>query len=185
MELSQEEINKFWKEKEESESRMRERNKRHKEIYDLYKSGQLKNINPIWHINAEEIELTKQKENLTSKLLENGFTIIENIDIELLFDNMPSGNPEMFRKRKLYNNSLDEFKTSEVLDNWIKGVKLIPPTILVIDETIEKGIENTTKIYPTDGKHRLNAAYFFGAKKIPIFVINKQIESIKKILKLN
>lgn len=90
----------------------------------------------------------------------------------------------MFREKKLYNPSLIDCQISDILNFWIKGEKLIPPTILVIDRTIKNTIKDTDKIFPVDGKHRLNVAYYLGCTKIPIFVINKQLDKIKSILNL-
>jgi hypothetical protein len=183
MKSSKEEAEKFWTEKMEINKLMIERDKRHHEIFQLFNSSQLPNIIPIWHTNIADIDLTKQRNNLTEDLLEEGFTIIEDVDIELLFDKIYSGNREMFREKELYNNDLDEMKISDVLDNWIKGTKLIPPTILVSDKTINNSITDSNELFPTDGKHRLNVAYYYGATRIPIFVINKQLDKIKTILK--
>lgn len=47
MELSQEEIDKFMADKMETGKRMREGNKRYKEIMKLFNSSQLTNISPI------------------------------------------------------------------------------------------------------------------------------------------
>jgi hypothetical protein len=46
-------------------------------------------------------------------------------------------------------------------------------------------VTETNELFATDGKHRLNVAYYFGATGIPIFVVNKQLEKIKAILNLN
>jgi hypothetical protein len=185
MELSEEEIEKFFANKMEVDKKMKERDKRHQEIMQLFKESQLPNITPIWHTSIEDIDLTMQRENLVDELLEDGFTIIENVDIELLFDKMSPGNPEMFREKILYNEDLLDWKISDVLDNWIKETKLIPPTILVIDKAIDNSDIDTNLIFATDGKHRLNVAYYCGVTRIPIFVINKQLEKIKTILNLN
>ena len=184
MELSQEEIEKFWAKKLASDERIRVRNRRHQEILNLFKSSKLTDLEPLWHTDINEIDLSKQRENLRSDLLDEGFTILQNINIELLFDKMQSGNPEMFREKELYNDDLNDWKISDVIDNWLNNVKLIPPTILVIDKVIDKTINDTCKLFPTDGKHRINVAYYFGASTIPIFVVNKQLDKIKTILNL-
>lgn len=185
MELSKEEIEKFWADKLAADERIKIRNRRHQEIVKLFKSSKLTDLKPLWHTDISEIDLSKQRENLQNDLLDEGFTILQNIDIELLFDKMQPGNPEMFREKELYNDDLNDWKISDVIDNWINNVKLIPPTILVIDKVIDKSINDTCKIFPTDGKHRINVAYYFGATTIPIFVVNKQLEKIKTILNIN
>ena len=177
MDLTEKEIKKFWADKLAADERIRKRNKRHKEIVDLFNSSKLTTLQPLWHTEIDSIDLNKQNENLNADLLEDGFTILHNIDIEFLFDKMYPGNPEMFREKNLYNKELDDLKISGVIDNWFKNVKLIPPTILVIN--------NTNYVFPTDGKHRINVAYYFGATTLPIFVINKQLDKIKSILNLN
>jgi hypothetical protein len=184
MEMTKEEIEKFWADKVEADKKIRERNKRHKEIQELFNSSKLTALNPLWHTDLNDIDLSKQRENLRDDLLEDGFTILQNIDIELLFDKMPSGNPELFREKNLYNDDLNDWKISDVIDNWLNNIKLIPPTILVIDKIIDSFIEDTCQIFPTDGKHRINVAYYYGATTIPIFVVNKQLEKIKTILYL-
>uniref|UniRef100_UPI004048704F hypothetical protein n=1 Tax=Flavobacterium sp. TaxID=239 RepID=UPI004048704F len=107
MELSQEEIEKFWAEKLASDERIRVRNRRHQEILTLFKSSKLTDLKPLWHTDINEIDLSKQRENLRDDLLDEGFTILQNINIELLFDKMQSGNPEMFREKELYNDDLN------------------------------------------------------------------------------
>ena len=181
MELSEEEIAKFWADKLATEERIKIRDERHQEIVKLFKSSKLTDLKPLWHTDINEIDLDQQRDNLCKDLLDEGFTILQNINIELLFDKMQSGNPEMFRERELYNGDLLDWKISDVIDNWMNNIKLIPPTILVIDNSIS----DTFKIFPTDGKHRINVAYYFGATTIPIFVVNKELEKIKRILNLN
>jgi hypothetical protein len=106
MELSQHEIDKFMANDMEADKRRRQRNKRRQEIEKKFNSSKLPDITPIWHTNNEDIDLSKQTESLRDDLLEDGFTIIENVDIELLFDKMSSGNPAMFREKILYNLKL-------------------------------------------------------------------------------
>jgi hypothetical protein len=177
MDLTEEEIKKFWADKIAADARMRERNKRHRDIVDLFNSSKLPTLQPLWHTDVDNIDLSQQRENLNDDLLEDGYTILQNVDIDVLFDKMYSGNPEMFREKKLYNEDLDDLKISGVIDSWLNNLKLIPPTILVI--------EGTNKVFPTDGKHRINVAYYYGATDIPIFVINKQLNKMKSILNIN
>lgn len=163
---------------------MRKQNERHKEIFELFESSQLTALKPLWHTDINDIDLSKQRHNLTAYLLIDGFTILQDIDIELLFSKMYPGNPEMFKEKILYNDDLIDWQISDIIDNWRNNIKLIPPTILVMDKVIDNSIENSCQIFPTDGKHRINVAYYYGAEAIPIFVINRQLDKIKRILNI-
>lgn len=127
MELLKEGMEKFWADKMEADTRIKERKKRHQEIVKLFNSSQLTGITPIWHTSIEDIDLKQQRENLCDDLLEEGITIIEDVDIELLFNKMSSGNPDMFREKVLYNKDLIDWKISEALDKLDKRYKIDTP----------------------------------------------------------
>jgi hypothetical protein len=187
MEISDEEIEKMWLEKSTYDEANRLRYKRRKEIYELYQNSELNSLSPLWNTENKDIDFNKQKDKLREDLLEDGFTIIENVDIELLLDCMFDGYPDLVREKILYNEEQNETNISDVIDKWLSNTKLIPPTILVLDTIVDQsGIlkEDTNKLFVHDGKHRINVAYYFGAKTLPILVINKQLTRIKTILNL-
>lgn len=176
MDLSNHEIQKIIEEKNKSDKYWIRRNLREAEIQELFDSGQLKSLEILWHENIDDIDLSKQYHSLDKPLLEAGFDIIKNVDIELLFDKMLEGNPQLFREKRLFHEELSSSNIANIIDHWLRKEKLIPPTILLV--------ENSTDLFPTDGKHRLNVAYYFGVTTIPIFVINPQKEKILEILKI-
>lgn len=187
MEISDEEIEKMLLDKSTFDEANRLRYQRHEEIYELYQNSQLNNISPLWHINEKDIDFDNQKNELRPDLLEDGFTIIENVDIESLLDCMFDGYQDLVREKILYNEEQDETNISGVIDKWLNKIKLIPPTILIWDTIVDQtGIlkEDTDKLFVQDGKHRINVAYYFGANTLPILVINKQLKRIKTILNI-
>lgn len=187
MEISDEEIEKMWLEKSTYDKANRLRYKRHEEIYELYQNSQLNNISPLWHVNEKDIDFNNQNNILRPDLLEDGFKNIENVDIESLLNCMLDGYQDLVREKILYNEEQDETNISGVIDKWMNNIKLIPPTILIWDTIVNRtGIleEDKEKLFVQDGKHRINVAYYFGAKTLPILVINKQLERIKTILNI-
>jgi len=184
MELFKEKIEKIWVNKMEADEKIIKSNKRHKELKRWYKSSKHKGIQPVWHTDISKIDLLKQRDNFCEDLLVEEITIIDDVDIELLFDKMLTGVSEMFRKKVLYHKDLCDWKISDVLDKWLNSAKLIPPTIFVTDKTVDKYISNTNNIFPIDGKHRLNVAYYYGVTNIPIIVVKKRLGKIKTILNL-
>ncbi|MBX2896369.1 MAG: hypothetical protein KF763_13050 [Cyclobacteriaceae bacterium] len=150
-------------------------NTRLEEIFKEYESGQLDKIVPLWHTDIVDIDLRCQRHNLPAAKLRHGIEIIQNVDIELLFDNMFSSEAEYYREKKLFRDDSD-WSISRVMDHWIKGEKLIPPTI-----TFESHV-TSRNLYPADGKHRINVAYFYGACQIPILILKSQRQQILDLL---
>ncbi len=185
MEISKEDIAAF----ELRQKRNREKNERHRYVKALYDNNKLSELSIAWHLDPLNIDLSLQKDHLDERLLDQGFSIIPEVEIETLFDNMIEGNPQMFREKKLFNPDMIDTNISSVIDFWLKGEKLIPPTITVLDQTLATSLNisftTSDKLFPTDGKHRINVAYYFEATKIPILVVNKQLVKIKQILNLN
>lgn len=154
----------------------------HKKIFNLYQDGNLGAVLPLWELT--DIDLKNQPHQLDESLLTEGYTILEGVDIELLFDHMLSGNPAMFREKVLYNKDLIKETISEIIHLWQSDIPLIPPTIVISDKTLPNGLVDTEKLFPADGKHRINVAYYFGITEIPIFVSNKQLGKMKRILNI-
>lgn len=182
MDLSDDEIEKFRIEHEAQQERHRIKHQAYKELYNLYKDGQLPVITPLWHTVESDVDFSKQKDNLVDHHFSEGFTIIPDISIDSLFVNMPDGVADMYYDKNLF---LDEWDlgTTDILTHWRNGEKLIPPTFLIMDKSMHEYCKADSKeIYPFDGKHRLNAAYSLGATHIPILVTNKQLVKIKAIL---
>lgn len=77
---------------------------------------------------------------------------------------------------------------SRVWDHWLNNQKLIPPTIIIFDQRymdllVPGGIPSR-ELQPIDGKHRLNVAYYFGAETMPIIVLERQVLSIRRRLRM-
>ena len=165
-----------------------DRNLRNQELIKAYKSNDLPIPKIEWHLKNTEVDLSLQTTSLRPELFADGFTIIPDIQIETLFDRMTKADAAMFRKRKLYNTSFTDMTISSVLDFWLKGGKLIPPTIMIYTKeyakTLKLNIFESTELMPVDGKHRINVAYYFGVKSIPILVINPQIHLITQALNI-
>jgi len=169
-----------------TEETMNEKITRYKEIYDSYRKGSL--ILPIaeWHTSESEIIFSLQRDQLDSRLLTSGFTIIPDVDINVLLNNMELQDEEMFKRNNLYDESFSDSNISDVINCWMEGQKLIPPTIMIFDEEFFKRVNRTPyvtdELRPVDGKHRLKVSYYLKEKKIPITVLNWQVEKIKKRL---
>jgi hypothetical protein len=184
MEISDEEIEKMWLDKGKSDEKSRLKHEKHNE---LHKKSLLPNINPLWHLKNDDIDFNNQKDQLRPDLIDEGFTIIQNVDIELLLDCMLDGYQDLVRDKILYNEEQNETNISGVIDKWLSNIKLIPPTILIWDTIVDQtGIlkKDTEKLFVQDGKHRINVAYYYGAKTLPIVVINKQLARMKTILNI-
>lgn len=162
---------------------MNENMKRHEEIKTLYLSSKLPIIKPLWQIEISEMDFSMLREPSFKNLSKDEISVIENVSIESIFDNMYSANQEMFREKILYNQHLSERKISDVLDCWIRGIKLIPPILKVIDGSLNDINPNTDIVHPDDGKHRINVAYFYGVTEIPIIVLNTQLEKLNRLLR--
>lgn len=156
----------------------------------LFKSNSLPIPNVAWHTIESEIDLSLQRDKLVPELLTDGFTIIPEVDFELLLNKMTVQDAAMLRKRDLYSPKFHDRTISTILNHWINNEKLIPPTILIYDEIFVNALNNgrhiitSEELRPIDGKHRLHVSYYFGVKTIPILVINKQLSSIKDILNI-
>lgn len=183
MDLNEEELEqckiKLLKSKEQS----RLTSEMHSKILDLINNNEIIDLIPLWHTNPEDINFFLQKDQLDEKLLAHGFTVIENVNIEILLDNMEDGNPDLFREKKLYNEDLIDTNISKVINHWMNNEKLIPPTITIADNFLTTILKcpptNNPKLFASDGKHRLNVAYFFGSEHIPIVVLTPQLDIIK------
>lgn len=164
--------------------KQRKENITHEILIAAYREGNLPIPQIHWHLSETEIDLSLQRDALHPRLLVEGFTIIPNVDIETLFNQMTEADAAMFRRRELYNSSFNARTISSVLHSWLKDQKLIPPTIIVYDkefaDTLKIKIITSNELRPIDGKHRINVSYFFGAKSIPILVRNKQLQLIEK-----
>lgn len=165
-----------------------ENNRIHDQIFKAYNEKTLSIPDVNWHLNVEEIDLSLQRDGYRKELLVGGITIIPDVDIELLLNSMTKENAAMFRRKELYEQDLPDMAISKVVNYWIHGTKLIPPTIMVFTqeyaETLNISIIPSKELQPVDGKHRLKVAYFFGVKQIPILVRTIQAPIIKKTLRL-
>ena len=156
----------------------------HKIVKAQFKKGMITKVTPLWHTEKSGINFKLQGDEIDPELLSEGYEILE-VDIETLFKCFDSGLPEMYLRKELYNKKQTEEKISGVIHKWQQGVPLIPPTILCRDSSLIFWNEDSDVLMPQDGKHRLNVAYFFGATTIPIIVVNKQFEKVRRILKLD
>lgn len=152
-----------------------------------YKKGNLKNPEPKWHLEESDIDFSLQLNQFRDELLEDGFTIIPNVDIETLLKKMTSQDYKMFRTKKLFGSTFSDLGLSEIIYLWQNGEKLIPPTIVILDNTFMLKVQNpfpktTIEFMALDGKHRLKVSCYFNVEKIPIIAFNWQAEKIKKML---
>jgi len=184
MDTSDDELKKIMAKKIKDDRYVKNLDKRRQIIKDLVNTSQLNNITPIWHTTARRIDFNKQKHQLPDKYLEDGFTILKNVDIEILINSTTPGNIEMYGERLLYHPDLQDWKIDDILHYWYNNTKLIPPTITLLDETLEYYDVDRNELYISDGTHRINVANFYGAKTIPIIVSNKQLERIKDFLNI-
>ncbi len=173
MEIKQSEIDRFNSEKLISEKKWIEIQKVHKEIKKLSDENKLVNIKTFWHLKLEDIDFSKQRNPLKEELRIAGVQIIEKVNVELLLNKFIGENTNLFREKVLYNIDLCDWQISEILNYWKNGMKLIPPTIQSI---------NNKYLFPSDGRHRLNIAYYYGVEEIPILVSNFEKQSIIEIL---
>ncbi|KFF17964.1 hypothetical protein [Flavobacterium hydatis] len=153
-----------------------EKDKKHEEIFQAFELSTHKAVIPLWHTENKDIDLKKQSNDVPEIFCGVGFTILQNIDIEMLFTKIDVGNSEMFIEKELYNTSLLGEKISEIINHWENNEKLIPPTITINE------INSERPLFPTDGKHRINVAHYFGATRIPILVYNQELKKVKEIL---
>lgn len=183
MEISKEELERFKIKLEEQQHLSRLTNQLNGRVKKLYEQGKIKSLTPLWHTDPIEINFEKQKDRLDDKLLAHGISIIENVEMEKLLDAMEDGNPLLFREKQLYHEDMIDTNISKVINHWQNREKLIPPTITLSDDFLTSTLKcppvNAPKLYATDGKHRLNVAYFFGSLTIPILVLTPQLKHIK------
>ncbi len=183
MDISEEELEQYKIMLLKSKEQSRLTNEMHIKIEALINNKEITDLTPLWHTNPEDINFLLQKDQLDEKLLAHGFTVIENVNIEILLDNMEDGNPDLFREKILYNEDLIDNNISKVINHWMNNEKLIPPTITIADNFLTTILKcpptNNPKLFASDGKHRLNVAYFFGSEHIPIVVLSPQLNTIK------
>lgn len=148
----------------------------HLEIYKRFKNGGEK-LTPIWHIEKKDIDFKKTNTTINLSLLEDGYTILA-VDAKLLMNKMGTSYVKLYQG-KLYKDSSED-KISQVIYHWMNGEKLIPPIIIIHDSLFSDMVTNA--IAPQDGNHRLRVAYYFGVEKIPIIVLNQQLNNFKQIM---
>lgn len=161
-------------------------NEMHKQLVSLYQTKKLIPPTPLWHLSADQIPYF-QFVNLSPKLRASGLTVIPQVDVNMLISLMPDGDQIHYSKKKLYNSSNDERRTSRIIYHWQKAEKLTPPTMIVFDAecVAVMGLRPgyiSPELRPVDGKHRLNAACSIGVKTIPIVVRTPQVSLIKQML---
>jgi len=173
-EMSEEEIRAFGEKlKREQEERIIF-NKRCDEITEMYNEGNLTELDVFWHTDKKDIDFTLQREQLDFELLENGYTLIESVDMEKILDSMQDGNPQLYREKQLFHDDWNDWKICGVIDYWLRKEKLIPPSIIWNDML--------NKTYVAEGKHRFNVAYYYGEKTIPIIIPNKHYDQVNKLI---
>jgi len=153
-----------------------ERTLRCKEIKKLHLNNGLGNVAPLWHLDKSDIDFGKQNEQLDTDLMAQGYTILNNINIEALINSLQAPWHDLYRKKYLFHTKhWDDWKICEIIYNWSNHNKLIPPSIC-FNELL------TDKTFPADGKHRINVAYYFGATEIPIIIPNKHSLEVSKLI---
>jgi hypothetical protein len=147
------------------------------EIIQRHQIGTLESVVPLWHININELNFDDQPENLPAARMCKGIEIIQDVNFELLLDNMFPERAADYRKKELFHELLDDRKIARVINHWLNGEKLIPPTI-----TFEERMEQEKNLFPAEGKHRLNVAYHYGASHIPIVILTSEKGKILPLL---
>lgn len=145
------------------------------EIRQLHRQGELRGVTPLWHTDIRGFHLDDQPGNLDASLRRFGMEIILNVNFEKLLDNMFPEWAGDVREQELFHECLADEKTAVVIHHWMNHEKLIPPTI-----TFEPRSERN--LYPSDGKHRINAAYYLGVSVLPILVLTVQKDKILSLL---
>ena len=145
------------------------------DILEKHLSGKLQAVIPLWHTSVRDICLTDQPDNLPAVRSYKGIEIVNDVNFELLLNNMFPERAADYRERELFHRLLDEMKIARIIDHWSKGEKLIPPTI-----TFEK--REDRNLFPAEGKHRLNVAYYYRVSQIPIVILTSERERILPLL---
>lgn len=152
-----------------------ELNKKCKKLYRSYKKGMIPSLVPQWHTSADDIDFKCQPNQLSPHLLIKGYSILQSVNMEAILNSLKDGNAELYRQHELYGEWHD-IKICRVVDAWLSNQKLIPPTLVLNEET--------NSPFLADGKHRFNVAYNFGQTTIPVIVPNIHVTRIKKILQI-
>ena len=159
----------------------------HAEFYDLHKKGCLPKPNILWQEKMENIDLKLQRQPLHRQLVTDGFVLLQKVNFETLLNAMRSVDADARRKKLLFD-AISDHSTSSILNHWRQNMPLIPPSFFIPDQQYSELIKPagfiSDELYPLDGRHRLNAAYFFGEKDIPVLVWKRQAEQIQLILKM-
>ncbi|HYH16164.1 MAG TPA: hypothetical protein VD794_13135 [Flavisolibacter sp.] len=189
MALLEEGFEKFKRDFLQQQEKSRINNQIHDEISRLYKSNALPAISPLWHNNASVIDLNQQRDNKNiEELTTLPFSVLNDVDFEVLLNNMTQDCPSICKANKLYHPSLDDYKISAIVNHWINGEPLIPPTIAIYNEEYIRiaqrvGVEPIeNKLVVIDGYHRLNTAYYFKAPLISILVYDFQLDKVQRLL---
>jgi hypothetical protein len=156
-------------------------------LYNLHKKGFLPKPNILWHEKMENIHLKLQSQSLHRQFFTDGFVLLPKVDFETLLNAMRSVDADARRKKLLFDSIYDH-STSSILNHWRQNMPLIPPSFFIHDQQYSELIRpvgfTSNELYPLDGRHRLNAAYYFGEKEIPVLVWKRQAEQIQSILKM-
>jgi hypothetical protein len=164
----------FWEEKAASATYYRERDQIEEMITKLHTEGNLTSLSCQWHVNLSDINFFDLNNSEIFELLRDGLEIIDVVSIQKLIEAMPEEWLDLFEDRQLFHDDLGASNIANVIQHWRDGQKLIPPIITLMD--------NNEEVYPADGKHRVNVAYFFNADTIPIIVPKSQKDRIIELL---
>ncbi|MEY3412279.1 MAG: hypothetical protein RIQ70_967 [Bacteroidota bacterium] len=171
-EYTSEELENLWESHQQNLNLIKIDNVKCEQVKKLYKNKKL-NVIPLWHLDKTQIDLKLQRDNLNDEILEDGYEIYNSVNIELLLSKMDA-NGTIYTGKQLFHRALSKANICKVINHWLEGTKLIPPSLMPLNG----------KINPVDGKHRLQVAVYFKAKEIPIFVPNIWKEEIEKILEI-
>lgn len=171
-EYTSKELEELWENHQQSLNQIKIDNSKCEQVKKLYKSKKL-NIIPLWHSDKNQIELKLQRDCLKDEILKDGYEIYNSVSIGLLLSKMDA-NRTIYTGKQLFHRALSKSNICKVINHWLEGTKLIPPSIMPLNG----------KIHPVDGKHRLQVAVYFKANEIPIFVPNIWKEEIEKILEI-
>ncbi|MGJ1442669.1 hypothetical protein ACR788_15445 [Sphingobacterium siyangense] len=189
MEYSEEFINEFKKQREEDRLKRIQSENLTNEIRQSFFEGKITSLQAFWHTNISDCDWNLQPHKLDFQVSNGNLAIITNVSLEKLIDHLVPYQKKMFKERQLFNGSLDDTNTAKIINHWLHSERLIPPTILIVDEKFPNPagniqIEFNDEFHPVDGKHRLNVANYFGTASIPIVVIERQEQKIRDIFSM-
>lgn len=131
-------------------------------------------IVPHWHTAINKIKLPKSLEHLIPD--PNFDCILPNVNLKALIAHLSCGNNSLITQAGLFKEGFQDRKTEEILEHWKQGTKLMPPSIMVA--------KNNQGLCISDGRHRINAAFYYQQECIPIIISKADLENALSLLSI-